>query len=144
MSVVAYNDQGTTLMYENASHVWGELVGIVDVPDLGGAGNTIEVTELKSPVKQYISDRKDTGELDFTYNRTAENFEAVSALADGESHNFLVRMSDGTGTYVEGTCQTWKSGFSAGSAQQAILHIVPTTIEDKTAQEVTALIGTSV
>ena len=140
---IAYNDQGTMLYYKNGNS-YAELVGILDVPDLGGAGNTIEVTELKSPVKQYISDRKDSGDLDFNYNRTATNYETVSGICDGSEHEFLVYMSDGTGTYIKGTCTTWKSGYSAGSAQQAVLHIVPTAVTDKTAAEVAAMLGTSV
>ena len=51
----------------------------------------------------------------------------------------MIVFSDGTGTYIKGTAQTWKNEFSAGSAQEATLHIVATTIEDKTSSEVTTL-----
>lgn len=60
---------------------------------------------------------------------------------DGSEHEFLVKLSDGTGTYIKGTAQTWKNEFSAGSAQEATLHIVATQIVDKTASEVTALMA---
>ena len=49
-------------------------------------------------------------------------------------------FSDGTGTYIKGEAQTWKNEFTAGSAQEATLHIVAVDIQDKTAEEVTALI----
>lgn len=62
-------------------------------------------------------------------------------MADGQPHEFLIVFSDGTGTYIKGTCQTWKNEFSAGSAQEATLHIVATNIEDKTAAEVKTLLG---
>lgn len=119
------------------------LVPIKDVPDSGAEGGTIEVTELDSAVKQYIEDRQDTPAQDFTYNRTASKYEAVKNICDGNEHEFLVVFSDGTGTYIKGTAQTWKKGFSAGNAQEATLHIVATNIEDKTATEVNALLGTS-
>lgn len=139
--VVALNDQGT-MLYCKKNTTYEELVGVTEIPDLGGAGSTIEVTELKSKTKQYIDDRQDVDALDFTYNRTSKKYEAVKAICDGKVHEFLIAMSDGTGTYVKGTAQTWKNGFGAGSAQQATLHIVPTEITDKTSDEVKELLPT--
>ena len=127
------------LYYKNTT-AYEKLISIKNVPASGSAGGTIEVTELDSPIKQYISDRVDTPEQDFTYNRTAEKYEAVKAICDGNVHEFLVVFSDGTGTYIQGTAQTWKNEFSAGSAQEATLHIVATSIVDKTASEVAELL----
>lgn len=118
-----------------------KLISIKSVPASGAEGGTIEVTELDSPVKQYIDDRKDTPSQDYTYNRTAEKFEKVKTICDGKPHEFLTVFSDGTGTYCKGTAQTWKNEFSAGSAQEATLHIVATEIVDKTAEEVIALLA---
>ena len=129
-------------MYVKGATNYEKLISIRSVPASGSEGGTIEVTELDSPVKQYIEDRMDLPAQDFTYNRTAEKYEAVKEICDGEVHEFLVKFSDGTGTYIKGTAQTWKNEFSAGSAQEATLHIVATNIEDKTAQEVTTLLAT--
>lgn len=129
-------------MYVKGATNYEKLISIKSVPASGSEGGTIEVTELDSPVKQYIEDRMDLPAQDFTYNRTAEKYEAVKEICDGEVHEFLVKFSDGTGTYIKGTAQTWKNEFSAGSAQEATLHIVATNIEDKTAQEVTTLLAT--
>lgn len=133
---VALNDQGTTLNVDDGTGVYKELVGIVSVPDQGAAGNNIEVTELKSPIKQYVSDRVDTPSQDFTYNRTQANFEAVQKVCDGNVHNFAIKFSDGTATKIVGTAQTWKNGFQRGSAQEATLHIVATNIEYGVANEI--------
>lgn len=110
------------------------------MPASGAEGGTIEVTELKSPRKQYIDDRQDTPSQDYTYNRTAGKYEKVKAICDGKVHEFLTVFSDGTGTYCKGTAQTWKNEIGAGSAQEATLHIVATEILDKTAEEVTAML----
>ena len=59
----------------------------------------------------------------------------------GSINEFLTVFSDGTSTYCKGTAQTWKNEFSAGSAQEATLHIVATEIEDKTKTETTTLLG---
>ena len=127
-------------MYVKKNNTFEKLISIKSVPASGAEGGTIEVTVLDSPVKQYINDRVDTPSQDYTYNRTAEKFEAVKEICDGNPHEFLTVFSDGTGTYCKGTAQTWKNEFSAGSAQEATLHIVATEIEDKTAAEVTALL----
>lgn len=128
-------------MYAKGQTKYEWLIPIKSVPASGAAGGTIEVTELDSEIKQYIDDRKDTPEQDFTYNRTAEKYEEVQKVCDGNVHEFLIVFSDGTGTYIKGTAQTWKNEFSAGSAQEATLHIVATDIQDKTAAEVTTLLG---
>ena len=130
------------MLYVKGSTNYEKLVSIKSVPASGSEGGTIEVTELDSPVKQYIEDRMDLPTQDFTYNRTAEKYEAVKEICDGTSHEFLIKFSDGTGTYIRGTAQTWKNEFSAGSAQEATLHIVATEITDKTSAEVTELLAT--
>ena len=130
------------MLYVKDSTNYEKLVSIKSVPASGSEGGTIEVTELDSSVKQYIEDRMDLPTQDFTYNRTAEKYEAVKEICDGTSHEFLIKFSDGTGTYIRGTAQTWKNEFSAGSAQEATLHIVATEITDKTAAEVTELLAT--
>lgn len=137
---MAINDQGT-LLYVKGTSKYEKLISIKSVPASGAEGGTIEVTELDSPTKQYIDDRVDTPSQDYTYNRTAEKYAKVKSICDGKVHEFLTVFSDGTGTYCKGTAQTWKNEFSAGSAQEATLHIVATAIEDKTAEEVTALLG---
>lgn len=128
-------------MYHKGESKYEVLVNIKSVPASGAEGGTIEVTELDSPVKQYVEDRMDLPAQDFTYNRTAEKFESVKEVCDGEVHEFLVVFSDGTGTYIKGTAQTWKNEFSAGSAQEATLHIVATEIADKTSTEVSELLA---
>lgn len=128
------------MLYVKGSDTYAELVGIKNVPASGSAGSTIDVTELKSKIKQYIDDRQDTPAQDFTYNRTASKYEAVKAICDGNVHEFLVAFSDGTGTYIKGTAQTWKNEISAGSAQEATLHIVAQDIVDKTAEEMATLL----
>ncbi len=127
-------------MYVKGASNYEKLISIKSVPASGAEGGTIEVTELDSPVKQYIDDRKDTPAQDFTYNRTAEKYEAVKKYCDGKPHEFLVKFQDGAGTYIKGTAQTWKNEFGTGSAQEATLHIVATEIVDKTATEVTEML----
>lgn len=130
-------------MYYKGSTNYEELVNIKSVPASGAEGGTIEVTELDSPVKQYIEDRMDLPAQDFTYNITPEKYEKVKEVCDGEEHEFLIVFNDGMGTYIKGTAQTWKNEFSAGSAREGTLHIVATNISDKTSSEVTELLASA-
>lgn len=139
---MAINDQGTVLYVKGATK-YEKLISIKSVPASGSEGGTIEVTELDSATKQYINDRQDIPAQDYTYNRTSDKYSKVKAICDGNQHEFLTVFSDGTGTYCKGTAQTWKNEFSAGSAQEATLHIVATAIEDKTETEVTNLLKTN-
>ena len=138
--VVAQSDVGTTLYYNDGTS-YSELIEVVSVPAEGSAGGTIEVTTLKSAVKQYIADRPDVPEQDFNYNYTEANRTKANAVCDGEVHTFLVKFQDGSGYTIEGTAQTWANDVSRSSAVEATLHIVATNIEWKTSAEVTALLA---
>ena len=79
--------------------------------------------------------------MDFTYNYTAENLTAVKAICDGTEKNILIKYPDGTGVLYSGQCQTWRNEVSVGGVIECTLHTVPSSSpEEKTAQEVTALI----
>lgn len=141
-NIIAQSDVGTVL-YSKSGNTFTELLEITSVPAEGSAGGTIEVTTLKSPIKQYIPDRPDTPDQDFNYNYTESNFTKAKALCDGDVHEFLVKFQDGTGYIITGTAQTWINEVSRGSAVEATLHIVANGIEWKTSSEVTTLVTAS-
>lgn len=121
-----------------------ELVEIKDVPESGSDPEQIEVTTLKSKIKQYVAGRKDSSLQNFTYNYTEENyFTKVMPYCKGEIHEFLIAFPDGTGTLIEGSAETRKNAVSLNSALEATLSITPQNIEDKTSTEVNALLPTS-
>ena len=104
-------------------------------------GGTVEITTSSDPVKEYIPDRPDTGDMDYTYNYTEANFNAVKAKCDNITKDILIKLPDGTGVFYKGKCQTWYNEVSVGSPIEATLHTVPSVApEYKTSAEVTALI----
>lgn len=121
------------------------LVGITSIPATGQAGGTIEVTTFSDPTKVYIPDRPDTGDMDYEYNYTLAKYNAVKAYCDNTEKDILIKYPEGDGVVYSGVCQTWRNEKSVGSdALKATLHTVPSTSpEDKTAEEVTALIATA-
>lgn len=119
-----------------------KLVAVKGAPATGQAGGTVETTTSSDPVKVYIPDRPDTGDMDYTYNYSEENYTAVKAVCDNTAKSILIKYPDGTGSMYTGICQTWKNEVSVGGVIECTLHTVPSTqIEDKTSEEVTALIG---
>lgn len=100
----------------------------------------MEVTTLKDVRKTYIPGRQDSPAQAFTFNRTAENYEKAKAVCDGTEKEFLVVFSDGTGTYIKGAANVYKNEVTVNSVQEATLTVTAVDIQDKTAEEVTALI----
>lgn len=101
----------------------------------------MEVTTLKDPRKVYIPGRQDSPAQAFTFNRTASNYEKVRAICDGTEKEFLVVFSDGEGTYIKGASNVYKNEVTVNSIQEATLTITAVDIQDKTASEVTQLLG---
>ena len=118
-----------------------KLVAVKGAPATGQAGGTVELTTSSDPVKVYTPDRPDTGDMDFTYNYTSENYTAVKTVCDNTAKDVLIKYPDGTGALYTGVCQTWKNEVSVGGVIECTLHTVPSTqIVDKSIEEVTALI----
>ncbi len=138
---IAQSDVGTSLYVKGSNSKYAELIDIISAPAQGSAGGTIEVTTLKSAVKQYIPDRPDVPEQDFGYNYTEENYTSANGVCDGEAHEFLVKFQDGSGYVITGTAQTWINEVGRASAVEATLHIVATSVVWKTSAEVTALLA---
>lgn len=119
-----------------------KLVAVKGAPATGQAGGTVEITTSSDPVKVYIPDRPDTGDMDYTYNYSEANLTAVKAVCDNTAKDILIKYPDGTGALYTGICQTWKNETSVGGVIECTLHTVPSTqIADKSSVEVSTLIA---
>lgn len=120
------------------------LVAVKGMPATGQAGGTVEITTSNDSVKVYVADRPDTGDMDFTYNYSEPNLEAVNEVCDNTQKDILIKLPDGTGFEYKGTIQTWVNEVSVGGIIECTLHTVPSVAPAyKTATEVTALIATA-
>lgn len=141
-NITAQSDVGIMLYVKNSNDVYEELIEIKSVPATGQAGGTLETTTLKSPKKTYIPDRPDTGDMDYTYNYTEANIQAVKVYCDNTEHDLLVKYQDGSGFTYSGQMQTWINEVSVGSVVEATLHTVPSVAPlEKTSAEITALLS---
>lgn len=92
----------TTLSYKSDLSSYVELEHLMEVPELGGDPEKVEVTTLSSSVKQYIPGIKDLGDLAFKFlydNETAtSNYRVLRGLQEsGKVGTFKVEYPDGTG-----------------------------------------------
>lgn len=140
MAFNAQNDIGIELWDSatGASASFSKLIDVTAIPATGSAKAKLESTVLSSADKQYIPDRADLPDMEFTYNYIASNFADVEAVCDKE-HHFMIVYGDGSGAVIFGEANTWVDAVSRGQVVEAKMNVVPQSITFKTALEVTAL-----
>lgn len=102
-----------------------KLVAVKGMPATGQAGGNVEITTSSDPVKVYVPDRPDTGDMDFTYNYSQTALAAVQAVCDNIKKDILIKFPDGAGFEYSGICQTWINEESVGAAMECTLHTTP-------------------
>lgn len=141
MPTLAQSDVGIELYHSTSlATPFTKLIDVTAVPATGAAQAKLEATVLSSPKKQYIADREDLPDLEFTFNMTATNYEAVEAVVNTQ-HYFLIIYGEGNGALIYGEANVWVDAVGRGSVVQAKLNVVPESIEYKTVAEVTAYLG---
>lgn len=128
----------------DAKYPAAKLVAVKGMPATGQAGGNVEITTSSDPVKVYVPDRPDTGDMDFTYNYSQENLAAVQAVCDNIAKDILIKFPDGAGFEYRGVCQTWINELSVGGAMECTIHTTPSIAGSYlTAQQLAAKIETS-
>lgn len=144
----AYIDLGIELRVKEktaTTYSKAPLLKIKGMPATGQAGGTVDITTSSDPVKVYIPDRPDTGDMDFTYNYTAENYGKAKAVCDGTERDILIKLPDGASFEYSGTLQTWTNEVSVGGSPiEGTLHTVPSSEPNfLSAEQTTAKISTT-
>lgn len=147
---MAMNTYMTFLMTSTDGSTYTDLVPIKDYPDFLNEVNTIDVTNLQNAMHTYIMGLLDTGgDMAFTANYTATDYQTVTALDDGAEHYLAIyfggQESGGTITPT-GVDGIWKFkgmvkcgiiGKGVDEAREMTIHVVPST-------DMTFTVGTSV
>lgn len=146
---MAMNTYMTFLMKSTDGSAYTDLVPIKDYPDFLNEVNTIDVTNLQNSMHTYIMGLLDTGgDMAFTANYTATDYQTVKALDDGAEHYLAIWFG---GTNVGGTITPngvdgkWSFkgmvkvgivGKGVDEAREMTIHVVPST-------DMTFSVGTS-
>ena len=137
---MAMNTYMTFLMTSTDGSTYTDLCPIKDYPDFLNEVNTIDVTNLQNSMHTYIMGLLDTGgDMAFTANYTATDYQTVKALDDGATHYLAIYFG---GTNVGGTITptgddgVWKFegmvkvgivGKGVDEAREMTIHVVPST-----------------
>ncbi len=109
---------------------WTDLVGCTEIPEIGGAPDTVESTTLDNlKYRTYVKGLQDLGTLDFPFNlekpATAANINVIAGLDADTVYGWKV-------TYASGITVTFKSkpSYSFNSAgvnelESFTLHLIP-------------------
>ncbi len=130
--VVAHSDLGCMLFsFNKETQKFEYLVPVRSIPATGGSPSQIEVTEMDSPIKQFILDRQDTPAYEFDYNYTKNNYAKCKEVFDGKTENeFLITYSDKSGVRFSGTGATWRDSVSVGGEIKGKISVAVSSVDD--------------
>lgn len=137
---MAMNTYMTFLMKSTDGSAYSDIVPIKDYPDFMNEVNTIDVTNLQNSMHTYIMGLLDTGgDMAFTANYTAADYQTVKALDDGTEHYLAIWFggteSGGTITPTgndgkwsfKGMVKVGIVGKGVDEAREMTIHVVPST-----------------
>lgn len=120
---------GTYLGVSTDGTAYKKLIPIKDFPDLGGAPDQVEITDLDDDVQKFLLGVQSMSALEFTANYIPANYDMVSGLADGTIRKFCVAFGD-TGEYGiftwEGQLACWVTGGGVNAAREMRVSISAT------------------
>ena len=92
--------KNTTLGYQTSgSTTYTTIANIMEVPEMGGKPDKVEVTTLADSNKRYIAGLTDPGDLAFKFlydNSTATSAYRILKGLEGQTTNYEVTYPDGT------------------------------------------------
>lgn len=134
MAVKAVSDLGTKL---NSAPIVGDtlptsgfkfLIGVKSTPAKGEAPEQLDATETHDPKTASIPGRQNVPALEYTFNHTKENAQALIAI-EGKRHAFLETLPQGDGYLVVGVLSWWSNGTSINSVHDGTINITAESVE---------------
>ena len=118
---MAVISKGITLAYgEN------ELTNMMEIPELGGDTEAIEITTLADAAHMYVDGIKNYGDsLTFKFLYEETQFSTLNGLT--ESQQWKVSLPDGATCSFGGTCSVKLDGVGVNAALTYTLNIKPNT-----------------
>lgn len=135
---MAMNTYMTFLMQSTNGTSYTDIVPIKDYPDFMNNVNTIDVTNLQNEMHTYIMGLLDTGgDMAFTANYTASDYQTVKALDDGTQKDLAIWFGgtkSGSTVTPTGVDGKWSFkgmvkvgivGKGVDEAREMTIHVVP-------------------
>lgn len=116
---MAVISKGITLSYGDT-----ELTNLMEIPELGGEAEAIEITTLADAAHMYTNGIKNYGDsLAFKFLYEQAQFETLNGLKDSQS--WKVTLPDGTACTFGGVCSVKLDGVGVNAAITYTLSIKP-------------------
>lgn len=120
---------GTYLGISTDGTTYSKLIPIKDFPDLGGAPDQVEITDLDDDVQKFLLGVQSMSALEFTANYIPANYDLVSGLCDGTIRKYCISFGD-TGEYGiftwEGQIACWVTGGGVNASREMRISISAT------------------
>lgn len=120
---------GTVLETSEDGSSWEKLCKIKSYPDLGGAPEQLETTDLEDEAQTFVPGVQSMDSMDFTANYTLEAYQAVQAKAGKILHYRLLMGKNGVDGVAkwEGQHSVYKNGGDVNAVREMTISVSPST-----------------
>lgn len=116
-------------VYDDENTTYTKLVSIKDFPDLGGAPDQVEITDLDDDVQKFLLGVQSMSAMEFTCNYVPAQYDELVNKADGTIRKFCVAFGN-SGEYGiftwEGQLSVWVVGGGVNAAREMKVSISAT------------------
>lgn len=120
---------GTILEVSEDGTTWEKMCPIKGYPQLGGAPDTLETTDLEDESQTFVAGVQSVSAMDFTANYTLANYNAVKAKS-GKALKYRLKMGkdgvDGVATW-DGEHSVYKNEGSVNGVREMTISVLPST-----------------
>lgn len=121
---MAVISKGITLSYQVGQAEMVELTNLMEIPELGGEVEAIEVTTLADAAHMYTDGLINYGDsLAFKFLYETEQFDALQGVTQGAK--WIVTLPDGAECSFNGNCSVKLDGVGVNAALTYTLNIKP-------------------
>lgn len=109
---------------------WTDLKGCTEIPEIGGAPDTVESTTLDNLVyRSYVKGLQDLGTLDFPFNlenpAAASNINVISGLDEDTLYGWQITYASGITVKIKSKPSYSFNAVGVNEIESFTLHLIP-------------------
>ena len=111
---------------------WTDLLGCTEIPEIGGAPDTVESTTLDNLVyRSYVKGLQDLGSLDFPFNletpAATSNINIIAGLNADTIYGWKITYASGITVQLKSKPSYSFNAVGVNEIESFTLHLIPTT-----------------
>lgn len=125
----AYSTIYTVLKFGTAQNALTQLCKIKSYPDLGGAPDTIETTDLEDTTQTFVAGVQSVDQMEFTANFTPDSYTSLKSNENKDGYFELVFGADGSeGKFSwQGSYSVYANGGDVNAVRECTVVVTPST-----------------